>query len=73
MLSHFAHGSIWAMKMLDGAVTDPEQTLASMVDATYTSYLDSSQAFIWSIWEPLTTPEGETCKTGFLKVMSTHS
>ncbi len=72
MLSHFAHGSIWAMQMLDGRITDPEKTLTTMVEATYTSYLSSSRSFIWFTWDPVTTPEGEKCKTDFLEVISAH-
>lgn len=68
MLSHFSHGSIWAMQILDGRITDPEKTLAEMVEATYNRYLSSSRSFIWFIWEPLTTPEGEKCKNDFLVV-----
>lgn len=69
MLSHFAHGSVWAMQMLEGRV-NPEQTLAMLVENMYTGYLDSSRAFVWFAWEPLTTPEGERCKNDFLRVMS---
>jgi hypothetical protein len=72
MLSHFAHGSIWAMQTLDGNISDPEIALATLVEGTYTGYLDSSREFIWLIWEPLTTPEGERCKNDFIQVMSAH-
>ncbi len=70
MLSHFAHGSVWAMQMLDGRIKDPEESLGKLVESAYTAYLDSSRAFLWSAWEPLTTPEGEDCKNDFLGVMS---
>jgi len=73
MLSHFAHGSILAMQMLDGKIKDPEKMLVTLVDTTYTSYLDSSRAFVWFAWEPLTTPEGEECKSDFVKVISAHT
>lgn len=72
MLSHFAHGSIWAMQILDGNITDPDKTLATMIESAYTSYLDSSHSFFWFVWEPLTTPEGEQCKNDFLEVVTAH-
>lgn len=72
ILSHFAHGSIWAMQMLDGRITDPEKTLATMVEAIYTSYVSSSRSFISFIWEPLTTPEGDKCKKDFVEVIAAH-
>jgi len=68
ILSHFAHGSVWAMQALEGSTLQPEKTLATMVEATYDRYLSSSRAFIWFIWQPLTTPEGEKCKTDFNEV-----
>jgi hypothetical protein len=72
MLSHFAHGSIWAMQTLDGRISDPDKTLATMIDAVYTRYLDSSRSFVWFVWEPLTTPEGEQCKSDLLEVAAAH-
>jgi hypothetical protein len=70
MLSHFAHGSIWAMQTLDGHIQDPEKTLAMMVESVYARYLKSSRSFIWFVWEPITTPEGERCKSDFMNVIS---
>ncbi len=72
MLSHFAHGSVWAMQTLDGHILDPEKTLAMMVESVYTTYLKLSRSFIWFIWEPLATPEGGRCKNDFLEVLSAH-
>jgi hypothetical protein len=72
MLSHFAHGSIWAMQTLDGNISDPAKTLATMIEGAYTSYLTSSRSFVWFVWEPLTTPEGEQCKNDFLEVAAAH-
>lgn len=72
MLSHFAHGSIWAMQMLERSNADPEMTLATLVHSSYTSYLDSSRAFVWFLWEPLTTSEGEACKSDFVEVIAAH-
>jgi len=72
MLSHFAHGSVWAMQTLDGAIADPDRTLAMMIEGTYASYLNSSRSFVWSVWEPLATPEGEQCKDDFLRVAAAH-
>ena len=72
MLSHFAHGSVWAMQMLDRSTADPEKTLATLVHSSYTSYLNSSRAFVWFLWEPVTTSEGEACKSDFIEVIATH-
>ncbi len=72
MLSHFAHGSIWAMETLDGKITEPEKTLATMVEGTYARYLGSSRSFIWFVWEPLATPEGEQCKNDLLEVEAAY-
>jgi hypothetical protein len=62
ILSHFAHGSVWAMQALAGNIVAPEKTLATMIDSVYTTYLNSSRSFVWFIWEPLTTPQGDKCK-----------
>jgi hypothetical protein len=72
MLSHFAHGSIWAMQILDRSTSDPDKTLATMIENVYTSYLDSSRSFVRFAWEPLTTPKGEQCKSDFLEVETAH-
>ncbi|MGB2984525.1 MAG: DUF5677 domain-containing protein [Phycisphaerae bacterium] len=72
VLSHFAHGSVWAMQMLDGRIEDPEEMFATLIDSTYTRYLNSSRAFVRFVWQPLTTPEGEECKNDFVQVMSEH-
>lgn len=72
MLSHFAHGSIWAMQTLDGNITDPAKSLAKMIDGAYAKYLGSSREFVSFIWEPLMTAEGEQCKNDFLEVESLH-
>lgn len=73
MLSHFAHGSIWAMQTLDRKITDPERISTTMVESAYISYLGSSRAFISFIWEPITTPEGESCKSDFTDILSAHA
>lgn len=72
MLSHFAHGSVWAMQMLDRSTANPEKTLATLVHSSYTSYLNSSRAFVWFLWEPVTTSEGEACKSEFIEVIAAH-
>lgn len=72
MLSHFAHGSVWAMQTLDGNINDPDTTLGIMIEGAYTMYLGSSRSFVWFVWEPLTTPEGEQCKNDFVEVATAH-
>ncbi len=69
LLSQFAHGSIWAVQTLDGRILDPVGTLAMIVNGTYARYLRSSQSFVRFAWEPLTTPEGERCKSDFVSVL----
>ena len=60
------------MQTLDGKIANPSDTLATMIEATYTRYLNSSRSFIWFIFEPLATPEGEQCKNDFVVVVSAH-
>ena len=71
-LSHFAHGSVSAMQILDGKIDDPSGMMTSLVDATYTSYLTSTHAFLCFVWEPLVTPDGERCKKDFSEVEATY-
>ena len=73
VLSHFAHGSVSAVEMLAGGAVNPVETLPLLVDSAYAAYLDSSQHFVRFVWEPLTTREGERCKSDFVQVMSAHS
>ncbi|REJ88246.1 MAG: hypothetical protein DWQ35_19905 [Planctomycetota bacterium] len=72
ILSHFAHGSVWAMQALDGNIADPDTTLATMIEGAYASYLKSSRSFIWFVWEPLTTQEGEQCKSDYLEIETSY-
>lgn len=72
ILSHFAHGSVVALQMLDGGIEDPEKYLAQSVASTFTRYLESSRAFLDFIWQPVITPEGERCKHDFNAVMSAN-
>ena len=44
----FCDGSIWAMQTLDGEIANPDKTLATMVGAVYTSYLNFV-AFIYLV------------------------
>ena len=73
ILSHFAHGSISAMQMLDANPEGLQRILKPIVETTYTNYLDSSRLFIGFIWEPLITPEGEKCKNQLNDVASAYS
>lgn len=70
MLSHFAHGSIWAMQTLEGSIKDAPATLRTMTDGTFDAYTESSRRFIWFIWEPIATPDGEACKAEFAQILS---
>ena len=72
MLSHFAHGSVSALQILDGRIQDPNELMAKLVDATYRSYLDSTHSFLCFVWEPLETPDGERCKSDFSEVQSIY-
>jgi len=72
MLSHFAHGSVWAMHTLDKSINNPDKTLATMIEGVYTAYLNSTRSYVWFVWAPLTTPEGEQCKNDFLEVATAH-
>ncbi len=72
ILSHFAHGSVWAVQTLDGGISNPEDALGALVNGTYVKYLKSSQAFVQFVWEPLTTPEGERCKCDFNQVLAAY-
>lgn len=72
ILSHMAHGSVWAMKKLDEGAISPADTLRSLIDSTYTAYMDSSRKFLTFIWEPLVLPDGEKSKKDFEQVMAMY-
>jgi hypothetical protein len=68
MLSHFAHGSVWAMQSLEKNIIDPQKHMEEMIGGVYSKYLGSSRRFVVFIWEPLITAEGEQCKNDFIEV-----
>jgi len=71
MLSHFAHGSISAMQLLDRRI-NPAEILGIMLLGICAKYLSSSRSFLWSMWGRVVTPESERCKHEFLRIMTAH-
>jgi hypothetical protein len=72
VLSHFVHGSVVAIHILNECITDPPKYVAAIVDGIYCTYLESSCNFLAFAWGPIATRESERCKEDFAKLRQVY-
>jgi hypothetical protein len=71
LLSHFAHGSILAIKSL-GNITNPPMALASQMRWAYGYYIESTSKLLDFIWQAPESPDVATCKKEFQEIRIEH-
>jgi len=68
-LSHFAHGSVIALQVLEN--TNPQgcaKFLDEVIKIIYLGYILSTKSFLNKAWGPIITPDSEACKNSFVQV-----